>query len=212
MSEVPGPAGIGGPYNDQGIILAPGPQSESWEGLQGTDSFFPFPVGEAWYAFYGSAKTGRLPIESWLVGLAQAPALEGPWKRCPELNPAPIEKRFIENPIVLLERPGLYLAVYDNDQPDSIGYSFSTDGIRWSPGRSLQIQPQPGSWSKEVRTPLGLIPGDKNEFTLFYSGFEQKPDWDRIMAGDPGEITCAIGRASLRLVWEPVEHYQPDNE
>ena len=211
LSQVPGPDGLGGPYVDREIVLEPGSRSEPWEGLQGTDSFFPYRVGDQWYALYGSAKTEKIPIESWLVGLAQAPSLGGPWQRCRDVNPVPIEARFIENPVVLLERPGLYLCVYDNDQPDSIGYSFSFDGIDWEPGHSLQIQPRPGFWSKEVRTPLGLIPEDKNEFTLFYTGFEGVPDWGRLMKGEPG-TTCAVGRVSVRLVWEPVKRYQPEGE
>ena len=207
VSETPGRAGIGGPYNDVGIVLQPDAQTESWEGLQGTDSFFPYPVGKGWYAFYGSARTESLPVRSWQVGLAEAPELAGPWKRCPELNPSPIEKVFIENPIVLHDRSGVYLAVYDSQPEGTIGYSFSEDGTTWSPGRTLKIEGPDGTWAAEVRTPLGLIPEERNVYTVFFSGFESAPDWDQIFRGEM-RTTCAIGRASLRLVWEPVNPYK----
>jgi hypothetical protein len=98
-SIVAGRGGIGGPYQDVGIILQPDAQSQPWEGGQGTDSFFPYRVKDCWYAFYGSHKV------RWEVGLAQSPALAGPWKRCAQGNPVPIEKVFIENPIVTLPVP-----------------------------------------------------------------------------------------------------------
>ncbi|HBY63956.1 MAG TPA: hypothetical protein DEH78_29385, partial [Solibacterales bacterium] len=73
--------GIGGPYQDAGVVMRRGPDSLGWEGLQGTDSFFPYRVGDRWYAMYGSARTEKLPIEHWLVGLATAPRVGGPWRR-----------------------------------------------------------------------------------------------------------------------------------
>ena len=57
-SQTPGRDGFGGPYRDVGIILEPGKESDKWEGLQGVDSFFPYRVGDRWYAFYGSARHG----------------------------------------------------------------------------------------------------------------------------------------------------------
>jgi hypothetical protein len=174
-STIAGADGIGGPYRDVGVVLQRGPDSDPWEGLQGTDSFFPFQVGDSWYAFYGSARTERLPIALWQVGLAEAFALAGPWKRCTKLNPLGIEPRFIENPIVTKLRDGSYIAVYDNHQPDAIGYSFSADGTRWSAGQKLQVQTGKGVWASEVRTPLGLIDEGNDTFTLFYSGNEKIP-------------------------------------
>lgn len=207
VSETPGREGIGGPYRDVGVVLQPDDESEPWEGLQGTDSFFPYQVGERWHAFYGSARTESLPIRSWLVGLASAPSPAGPWKRDSELNPAPIEKVFIENPIVLHDRSGTFLAVYDNQPEGAIGYTFSSDGVSWHAGRSLKISGVDGTWAAEVRTPLGLVPEERNVFTVFFTGFEAPPDWDRIFKGEM-QTTCAIGRAKVRLVWEPVNPYK----
>ena len=48
---------FGGPYEDIGVIQEPGPLADVWEGLQGSDSFFPFKVDYKWLAFTGSAKT-----------------------------------------------------------------------------------------------------------------------------------------------------------
>jgi hypothetical protein len=166
--------------------------------LQGTDSFFPYRVGSRWYALYGSAKTEKLPIEYWKVGVASAPDLAGPWKRIPELNPAAIEKVFIENPIVTALPSGGYLCVYDNNVADAIGYAFSRDGIHWDPGKSLVIQPVRNHWSHDVRTPLGLVPEGGDRYTLFYTGFEQEPNWTGLMAGKPTS-TCAVGLATVRL-------------
>jgi hypothetical protein len=174
-STIAGADGIAGPYRDVGVVLERGPDSDPWEGLQGTDSFFPFQVGDRWYAFYGSARTEKLPIALWQVGLAEAFALAGPWKRCTKLNPLGIESRFIENPIVTKLRDGSYIAVYDSHQPDAIGYSFSADGTRWSAGQKLEVQTGKGIWASEVRTPLGLIDEGNDTFTLFYSGNEKIP-------------------------------------
>lgn len=199
VSSVAGMDGVGGPYRDVGIVLQPGPESEPWEGLQGTDSFFPYRVGKEWYALYGSAKTEKLPIEYWRVGVASAPSLGGPWRRLSELNPSPIEKTFIENPIVTRLADGRYLAVYDTGgNPDAIGYSISADGIRWPRGQSLAIQSAKGRWSKEVRTPMGVVDEGDGIYTIFYTGFEQEPDWARLMEAKPIN-TFAIGFARVRL-------------
>ena len=46
-----------------GIIMDPD-LADDWEGLQGTDSFFPFRAGNKWLAFMGSARTEKLPIKT----------------------------------------------------------------------------------------------------------------------------------------------------
>jgi len=173
VSEMPGPEGISGPYKDAGIILQRGKDSDPWEGLQGTDSFFPYLVGDHWYALYGSAHTEKLPLSSWQIGLAMAPSLAGPWKRCSELNPLKVEKRFMENPIVSRMDDGTYVAVYDTDAPSAIGYTLSSDGAHWSPGQALIVQEGKNVWATEVRTPLGLIDEGKGIFTLFYTANEK---------------------------------------
>ena len=192
-SKAKGPDGIDGPYQDVGIILQPDSQSEPWEGLQGTDSFFPYQVGASWYGFYGSAKTEHIPITFWGVGLVSAPGLAGPWKRCAGLNPLKIEKVFAENPIVTRLDDGTYAAVYDSNVPNAIGYTWSADGVHWSAGEAINVQPQgAGKWAHDVRTPLGLIPEENRRYTVFYTGYE-KP------AGTKGMGIAGVGFATLQL-------------
>lgn len=173
VSKTSGMSGVGGPYEDMGIVLQRGANSDPWEGLQGTDSFFPFKTNEKWYAFYGSSHTERLPLSSWQVGLAQAPSLAGPWTRCTEQNPLKIESRFMENPIVTRLADKTFVAVYDTDEPNAVGYTFSSDGLHWSPGRHLVVQRGNGIWAKEVRTPLGLVAEGGDSFTLLYTANEK---------------------------------------
>jgi len=173
VSETPGEDGIGGPYKDVGIVMQRGDDSDRWEGLQGTDSFFPYQVGDQWYAFYGSAHTEKLPISLWQVGLAKAPDIAGPWTRCTAMNPLKVEGRFIENPIVTRLEDGTYAAVYDTDAPNAVGYTRSTDGVHWSAGQHLIVQDGNSEWATEVRTPLGLIDEGGGRFTLFYTANEK---------------------------------------
>ena len=178
VSEQPGKDGIGGPYKDVGVILQPDAQSQPWEGLQGTDSFFPYQAGARWLGFYGSANSEHLPMEHWRVGLVQAPALPGPWKRMQGVNPVTLEKRFAENPIVTRLEDGYYVAVYDNDleYPNTIGCTWSSpgDGVHWAAGKPILVQPKgKGFWADVVRTPLGLIAEGNGKYTVFYTGYKR---------------------------------------
>ena len=82
---------------------------------------------------------------------------------------------------------------------DGIGWAFSQDGLRWSQGQALVLQPRAGAWAKEVRTPLGLVHEGGNRYTLFYTGFEQAPDWARILETAKSSETCAVGVVELKL-------------
>jgi len=192
LSKVKGTAGIDGPYSDVGVILRPDTDSQPWEGLQGTDSFFPYQVGKRWLGFYGSANTEHKPVEHWRVGLAEAMQLAGPWKRM-DTNPVNLDKRFAENPIVTRLENGSYMAVYDNDHPNAIGYAWSGDGIQWMPGKDLVVQPKSkGFWADYVRTPLGLIPEGHGLFTLFYTGMQKAPGSKEIGSGAIGFVTVKL--------------------
>lgn len=195
VSESCGIEGIGGPYKDIGIILQPDANSQSWEGDQGTDSFFPYQVGKRWLAFYGSHDSSRYV---WQVGLAEAPSLAGPWHRLSTGNPLPIEPIMIENPIVT--RIGkFYVEVHDMDvigpnfarDAHNVGYSVSTDGLHWSQAGRIEVQPPgPANWSRCMRTPLGLIPEGHDEFTLLYTGEIKKGGY------------FAVGMVRLKMIKE----------
>ncbi len=198
VSAARGIDGIGGPYRDVNVVLQPGPESESWEGLQGADSFFPYRAGSGWAALYGSANTESMPIQHWRVGLATAAAIGGPWTRRHGPNLA-IEPTFIENPIVERLHDGSYAAVYDTTtNPDAIGFTWSKDGFDWAPGQAVVVQSTKGKWTPEVRTPLGLVPEPDGTFTAFYTGFEQPADWARLMDAKPSN-TFAVGFARVRI-------------
>ena len=203
VSQKKGLEGISGPYNDVKIILQPGPDQGAWEGLQGTDSFFPWKVGKEWYAFHGSCKSDTMPAKSWLVGMAKSKSgdIRGPWERLAEFSPSPLENRFIENPIVTEAPGGGWLCVYDSDEPYTIGWAWSADGIHWPKGNKLKIQQDVDSgWCKDIRTPMGLIYEGGNKFTLYYTGFEEEPDCEGILKSSKGKQTCAIGKIALK--WE----------
>jgi hypothetical protein len=175
VSTRPGLNGIEGPYQDVGVVLQPGPDSQPWEGIQGVDSFYPYQVGDQWYAFYGTASAVQTnPF--WDVGLAEAPDLSGPWTRLPRGNPVPLDPvNGVENPIVTRLASGQYIAVFDAlGYTDRIGYTVSVDGIHWSPAQYLQLESS-NLWTQVVRTPLGLIPNADGTATLFYTGYYDDP-------------------------------------
>jgi hypothetical protein len=200
VSEVKGKNGINGPFVDKGIVMEPGSESQAWEGLQGTDSFFPYKVGKTWYAFYGSAKTEIKPILHWLVGQASAPSLEGKWIRS-DSNPSKIEKKGIENPIVTPAFKKGWLMVYDQVVVDgAFGWCYSEDGINWPAGNATPIDTSKNAWCADVRTPLGLVDEGNGKYTLFYTGFEQKPDYDIIFSGAKTDNYCSMG--FIELEWK----------
>lgn len=169
-SNKPGVEGIDGPYKDVANLMRPSQESLAWEGLQGTDSFFPYKVGDRWLAFYGSANTEVIPCPKWRVGLAAAPTLGGPWSRCPRFSPSPIERHMIENPIVY-SVDGVYVAIYDVDEDDhhAVGYAFSGDGVHWPQGKKLIVVPGANFRSS---TPLSLIAEEDGTYSLFYTAFD----------------------------------------
>lgn len=159
-----------GPYVDLRVILEPGVDSDPWEGLQGTDSFFMYPANGRWYAFFGGARTEHWPCNFWGVGLATAPDMAGPWKCCSNLNPVDLENKFAENPVVTKLENGLYIAVVDGGGiNEKFGYTLSKDGINWSKAYFIDLEPQVEKWWSLMRTPLGLISEGNNEYTLFFT-------------------------------------------
>jgi hypothetical protein len=188
ISQTPGPAGLKGPWKDAGIALEPDwepwkeKRSQPWEGLQGTDSMSPpYAVGGKWLAFYGSAQTqnrGKNPAyKMWSVGLAEASAPTGPWKRRAEGNPMPFGD-FAENPIVSRLPDGSYLMVCD---AGVVGYAWSADGLNWSRAQKIQI-PKTMSvwWDGGTRTPLGCNAEADGSYTIFFMAHRKGVSWQEL--------------------------------
>jgi len=199
VSAVKGKEGISGPYIDKEIVMEPGAETQAWEGLQGIDSFFPWKVGTKWYAFYGSAKTEVKPVEYWRVGMASADSLGGKWLR-DKNNPSEIETYDIENPIVDKLSDKLWIGVYDqvSTAPQLIGYTFSNDGIHWGKGETLNLYPDGNGWCKDIRTPLGVIDEGNGKLTIFFTGFANNPDWDKMLNGE-NSATLSIGYIEAKI-------------
>lgn len=177
ISAVPGRAGLMGPYQDAGMILEPGLESDPWEGLQGADSFFPFPHNGGWLSFYGSAQTQFIPVPFFGVGLAAASSLAGPWKRLSARNPIHFGARFVENPIVHRTESGMHLAVFDGGDPlhfpdgtGGFGWSYSENGLDWAEAAFFPTPKLP--WLVCTRTPLGLVPEEDGTFSMFFTAFD----------------------------------------
>lgn len=178
VPQIPGRAGICGPWQDLDVIMASGPESQEWEGIQGVDSFFPYRAGNRWLAFYGSSD-----IHTWFrVGLAESPQLGGPWKRLPAINPIPLSgPRGTENPIVSQLPDGRWLALFETVfNKRGFGYATSDDGVTWSDAAELEVHASNDTLRK-VRTPLGLIPEEDGSWTIFYTGFAKSTnEWGQL--------------------------------
>lgn len=199
-SEVKGLKGIGGPYKNVEVIMEPGEESEPWEGLQGVDSFYPYRVGEQWYAFYGSAQTQRDPNPDYpghCVGIATAPRLDAPkWTRLGlEVNPVIMNHRFVENPVVTQLPSGEYIALFDSG--NAIGYSVSPDGINWSQAAFLPVKEKAAKrWWSALRTPLGLVNEGDGTYTIFFTAYT---GWS-IADGIGQDAYASIGKLTVKLL------------
>ena len=173
VSETLGKKGYGGPYKDADLVLEPGPESDIWEGLQGCDSYYVYEANKRFYAFFGTAKNINSQRNFWGVGLASAPKMAGPWKRCSELNPVNGQERFVENPIVTNLDDGTYLAIFDSGGygDGSLGYMLSKDGIHWAKPHYVKFQPAIKKWWETTRTPLCLIKEADGTYKTFYTAF-----------------------------------------
>lgn len=203
-SEVQGIHGLGGPYADMGIIQEPGPLADEWEGLQGSDSFFPFRVGNKWLAFTGSAKTEKLPMEFWGNGLALAPSLTGPWIRLSRRSPVDFGTNFSENPIVTELKDGTLIAVMDA-HGSGFGYSLSRNGVDWSDMKFVEVTDRVEPWWAEFRTPLGLIEEGDGTFTLFFTAMKEPTDYWQHLGEEGYSLDTgfdSMGKLTVRVVTE----------
>ncbi len=171
-SVMAGKEGIAGPYADMSIVLQPDEHSQTWEGQQAVASFFPYKVGNSWYAIYDGHN--HLPKTGWPDGMAFAPALNGPWTRMPEgVNPIPIADTFSENAIISRLKDGRYMMVFDSFGDQEIGYSLSSDGVHWAKETRVKVQHKENIWAENgdhfTRTPLCAIEEYDGTFTVVYT-------------------------------------------
>lgn len=192
-SQTHGLEGIDGPYLDTLILFGVDENSQSWEGLQGVDSWYPYQLGDGtWLSFYGSAKSQFNPIPFWGVGLAESDSFFGPWKRKEGTNPVLIDSVFVENPIVEKLPKGWYVAFIDGGPVNQFGYAISEDGVHWSHATYINLTEKTERWWRQafgMRTPLGLIPEGDDVYTLFFTAFDEN-NW------------ANLGMCKLELNWK----------
>lgn len=177
QSALAGRSGISGPYNEVGVVLAPGgPRSQSWENGQLDSISNPFKVDDRWLVFIGAGRP-------WLVGLASSPNMTGPFVQLPTGNPVSLLLRgYNENPLVRkLQFGGPWVAVFDFLKPEVttgrstvFGFSYSTNGRDWPAANGLAVQLLPENatgplWATRARTPLSLIDEGDGTYTMFYT-------------------------------------------
>ncbi|GAP73135.1 hypothetical protein [Candidatus Symbiothrix dinenymphae] len=177
VSTVKGMDGIDGPWEETNVLMRyDDPSKDAWEGLQGLDSFFPYKIGKKWYAFYGSATTQDLAHCQWLIGLAQADKMDGPWTRMSKLNPV---HTHAENPIVVQLKNGVYIAIVDGLEARKIGYLLSYDGVHWSNMRYIDLAAKIERWwiaRGGLRTPLSLIEEEDGTYSMFFTATKNYAD------------------------------------
>jgi hypothetical protein len=217
-----GREGIEGPYEDVDIIMYPEwaePQKlegqqhlsirivddkpgEDWEGQQAVASFSPFQLEDgSWCSFFGGHWHDPRQ-RKYVVGMARADHLSGPWERCYDLSPSGLTDRFSENPVVTRLEDGRDIAVFDShiEEGDSgdgisnanvIGYSISEDGKHWPRRKVVNLLPN-RDWTLQMRTPLGLVPEKDNEFRVYYSCKHKEKRGD--------DLFFPIGMSRVKLV------------
>ena len=187
VSSFKGINGIGGPYVNDTVIMSWGKASDSWEGLQGTDSFFPYKVKNKWLAFYGSAQTQYVPCKFWGVGLAAASSLKGPWKRKSTLNPVNFKSKFAENPVVCTYKKNKLIALLDGGHINqNFGYSVSINDTTWQPASFIKTDNHPNRWWTLMRTPLCILDDADGTYTVYFTAFTKN------------DFAC-LGKVKLRM-------------
>lgn len=162
ISSIEGMAGLKGPYIESGFIMEPDTLQPEL-GLMGVDSFFPYQVKNKWLAFYGTSPEWN--------GLAEAPALKGPWKR---IETAGVVSRHTENPIVQKIKDDLYVAFFDGcGVHQKFGYMVSSNGRDWSAPIIINLDKFPQKWWGLSRTPLGFTSEPDGTFRLYFTAYNK---------------------------------------
>ncbi len=179
-SQVEGMEGIGGPYKEGGWVNLMG-KPDWWEGLGEIVSFYPYQIGNEWWAFYGGnsvpdhveAKAILNPNAKniFYAGMAKSEgSLTDNWVRQYQLNPVQMDPEFIENSIVTQVAPNLYINLYDGANRQEISYAWSKDGIHWGKEQLIRL-PNAPKWIKNTRTPLGLIDEGDGIYSIYFTAF-----------------------------------------
>ena len=182
VSRTTGPGGHRRPVRGRGRRDEAGPRLAPLGGPAGHRLVLPVAGGGRWRAFYGSARTETKPIGHWLVGPAEAAVARRPVAARARGQPGPDRGALHREPDRDrgAGRRVAWPSTTARRRTASAGRGRE-DGVRWGKGQGLVVQPKAGEWAKEMRTPLGLVPEGGDRFTLFYTGFEQPPDWTRIL-------------------------------
>jgi hypothetical protein len=180
-SQVKGIEGIGGPYVEGGWIkLDRNP--EWWEGPGEIVSFYPYKVGNEWWAFYGgnsvpdhvdaNGTSNPNAKNIFYAGLVKSEGgLTDKWIRQAELNPVQMDPEFIENSIVTKVATNLYINLYDGANHHEISYAWSVDGIHWGKEQLIKL-PNTPEWIKNTRTPLSLIEEGNGIYSIYFTAFD----------------------------------------
>ena len=171
VSEIPGENGIVGPYKDRNVVMRYNENPDKWEGQQGVAAFFPYKIKRKWYAFYGTSRSQHMPTCKWLIGMAQAPTINGPWMRMTENNPTD-STAFAENPIVYKLDKNVYLTLVDGGPwQNKIGFLTSTDGVHWSKIKHINFESVTEKWWQIMRTPVGLFRGKDGTYSIYFTAY-----------------------------------------
>lgn len=179
-SEVKGKNGIGGPYREGDWVTLLG-EPDWWEGPGKIVSFYPYKIGDQWWAFYGgnsvaehidASGEGQAARHVFYAGLAKSKGgITDEWERQYDLNPVQMDSEFIENSVVTKINDNLYINLYDGANDHAISYSWSSDGIHWKPEQLIKF-PDPPDWIKSTRTPLGLINEGNDIYSIYFTAFD----------------------------------------
>ena len=217
VSTVKGRDGIGGPYaapvdGQPAVVLEPDAESQSWEGLQGTDSISPpflLRDGKTWAAFYGSAQTEKIPRPHgiWWNGLVTTSKLGDRFVRRLPSAKVDLNGGGSENPVVTwLPQHRCYIALFDDlfAEARGFGLSSSADGLAWQ--TPAEVVAVPGG----TRTPMASMLEDDGSLTVFYTDYGVGGGPERIFrakfeisrplkSDDPGAVASATRLSALLL-------------
>lgn len=173
VSQTTGRGGIGGPWTPTDSPTGHSPNDLFRRGV----SFFPWKTRDRWLAFYGhNTIVPGSTRDDWrfLVSLAEAPSLNGPWNPLNGGAPVLMDDRFVENPIVLELAPGKFIALYDGETTHGIAYATSTDGVNWNREQVLWLTSPPTPWAWHMRTTIGLVHERDDVYALYYTAFDHE--------------------------------------